>query len=101
MKSSEGFQIAFDNQVTVFVDWNSYEEMSAKVSASHKINGNVVSIISQNLLDLREICEYIIEYRNLDENLALDEAIQHLEYMLERPEDYSGTVEYRDQDADV
>jgi|TARA_R100000808_G_scaffold2804_3_gene10556 hypothetical protein len=41
MKSSEGFQIAFDNEVTVFVGWNSYEEMSAKVSASHKINGPV------------------------------------------------------------
>ena len=41
MKSSEGFKIAFENQVTVFVDWNSYEGMSAKVSASHKINGPV------------------------------------------------------------
>ena len=41
MKSSEGFQIAFDTQVTVFVDWNSYEEMSAKVSASHEINGPI------------------------------------------------------------
>ena len=65
------------------------------------IEGNIVSILSQNLLDLREICEYIIEYRNLDERLALDEAIQHLEHMLERPEEYSGTIEYRDQDADV
>ena len=41
MKSSEGFKIAFENQVTVFVDWNSYEGMSAKVSASHEINGPV------------------------------------------------------------
>ena len=65
------------------------------------IEGNIVSILSQNLLDLREICEYIIEYRNLDERLALDEAIQHLEHMLERPEEYSGTIEYRAQDADV
>ena len=69
--------------------------------AGSMIEGNLVSVLSQNLLDLREICEYIIEYRNLDERLALDEAIQHLEHMLERPEEYSGTVEYRDEDADV
>ena len=69
--------------------------------AGSMIEGNLVSVLSQNLLDLREICEYIIEYRNLDERLALDEAIQHLEHMLERPKEYSGTVEYRDEDADV
>ena len=65
------------------------------------IEGNIVSILSQNLLDLREICEYIIEYRNLDERLALDEAIQHLEHMLERPENYAGFVEYRNEDANI
>ena len=41
MKSSEGFKIAFEPQVTGFVDWKSYVGMSAKVSASHKINGPV------------------------------------------------------------
>lgn len=65
------------------------------------IEGNLVSILSQNLLDLREICEYIIDYRNRNEPIALDEAIQHLEHMLERPEDYTGSVEYRDDDANV
>ena len=77
------------------------EKVLAIGQSDSLIEGNIVVILSQNLLDLREVCEYIIEYRNLDERLALDEAIQHLEHMLERPEEYSGTIEYRDQDADV
>ena len=77
------------------------KKVKALGDAGSMIEGNLVSILSQNLLDLREICGYIIDYRNRDELAALDEAIQHLEHMLERPKDYTGSVEYRDEDADV
>tara|TARA_R100000808_G_scaffold2804_3_gene10555 strand:- start:74501 stop:74830 length:330 start_codon:yes stop_codon:yes gene_type:complete len=77
------------------------EKVLAIGEGGNLIEGNIVSILCQNLLDLREICEYIIVYKNDGEKLALDEAIQHLAHMLERPENYAGFVEYRNEDANV
>ena len=77
------------------------EKVLAIGKTDNLIEGNIVVILSQNLLDLREICEYVISYRNSREKAALDEAIQQLAHMLERPENYAGFVEYRNEDANI
>ena len=77
------------------------EKVLAIGQSDSLIEGNIVVILSQNLLDLREVCEYIIGYRNNGDKAALDEAIQQLAHMLERPENYAGFVEYRNEDANV
>ena len=77
------------------------EKVLAIGQSDSLIEGNIVVILSQNLLDLREVCEYIIGYRNSGDKAAMDEAIQQLSHMLERPENYAGFVEYRNEDANV
>tara|TARA_Y100000310_G_scaffold295844_1_gene327576 strand:- start:366 stop:698 length:333 start_codon:yes stop_codon:yes gene_type:complete len=77
------------------------EKVLAIGESDSLIEGNIVVILTQNLLDLREVCEYIIGYRNSKDKAGLDEAIQQLAHMLERPENYAGFVEYRNEDANV
>jgi len=77
------------------------EKVLAIGQSDSLIEGNIVVILSQNLLDLREVCEYIIGYRNSGDKAAMDEAVQQLAHMLERPENYAGFVEYRNEDANV
>lgn len=77
------------------------EKVLAIGESGSLIEGNIVVILTQNLLDLREVCEYIISYRNSGDKAALDEAIQQLAHMLERPENYAGFVEYRNEDANI
>ena len=60
----------------------------------HMIEGNVVFVLADNMLSLRDICEDIVRYRDAKDKAALDEAVQQLKHILFSPDVYMGYTEH-------
>ena len=63
----------------------------------HMIEGNVIFVLADNMISLRDVCEDIVKYREEKDKRALDEAIQQLKHMLFSPDVYMGYTEHMNE----